>query len=105
MTIDYLFPNEAGGDNTLTGAFKQGISPIALSIGLISGGITDKALSAILPKNTNQDLKSSLSGGISGGVGETASMILGSGASAIRGNWFKLWFSTSSCYSIGSCWC
>ena len=78
-------PNEAGGDNTLTGAFKQGISPIALSIGLISGGITDKALSAILPKNTNQDLRSSLSGGISGGVGETASMILGSGASASLG--------------------
>jgi len=78
-------PNEAGGDNTLTGAFKQGISPIALSIGLISGGITDKALSAILPKNTNQDLKSSLSGGISGGVGETASMILGSGASTALG--------------------
>jgi len=75
-------PNEAGGDNTLTGAFKQGVSPIALSIGLISGGITDKALGAILPKNTNQDLRSSLSGGISGGVGETASMILGSGASA-----------------------
>ena len=78
-------PNESGGDNTLTGAFKQGVSPIALSIGLISGGITDKGLNAILPKNTNPDLKSSLSGGISGGVGETASMILGSGASASLG--------------------
>ncbi len=78
-------PNESGGDNTLTGAFKQGVSPIALSIGLISGGITDKALGAILPKNTNKDLRSGLSGGLSGGIGETASMILGSGASASLG--------------------
>jgi len=78
-------PNEAGGDNTLTGAFKQGVSPIALSIGLISGGLTDKALNAILPKNTNQDLKTSLSGAISGGIGESAGMILGSGASTALG--------------------
>ncbi len=78
-------PNESGGENTLTGAFKQGLSPIALSIGLISGGITDHALNSVLPKNTNQDLKTSLSGGISGGIGETASMILGSGASTTLG--------------------
>jgi hypothetical protein len=78
-------PNESGGDNTLTGAFRQGVSPIALSIGLISGGLTDKGLNAILPTNTNQDLKTSLSGGIAGGIGETASMILGSGASASLG--------------------
>ncbi len=78
-------PNESGGENTLTGAFKQGLSPIALSIGLISGGITDHALNSVLPKNTNQDLKTSLSGGISGGIGETASMILGSGASTALG--------------------
>jgi len=78
-------PNETGGENTLTGAFKQGLSPIALSIGLISGGLTDHALNTVLPKNTNQDLKSSLSGGISGGIGETASMILGSGATSTLG--------------------
>lgn len=75
-------PNEVGSENTLTGAFKQGLSPIALSIGLISGGITDHALNTVLPKDTNQDLKTSLSGGISGGIGETASMILGSGATS-----------------------
>lgn len=79
-------PNETGtGENTLTGAFKQGLSPIGLSIGLISGGITDHALNAVLPKDTNQDLKTSLSGGISGGIGETASMILGSGATSTLG--------------------
>jgi len=79
-------PNETGtGENTLTGAFKQGLSPIALSVGLISGGLTDHALNAVLPKDTNKDLKTSLSGGISGGIGETASMILGSGATSTLG--------------------
>ena len=71
-------PSESGtGENTLIGSFKSGISPISLGLGLGSGILADHALNAILPKNTNQDLKTSLSGALSGGIGETASLALG----------------------------
>ena len=72
--------DRAGTSKNITGFVKEGLNPINLGIGLGASYLTDKALSKIPMDETS---KSIVSGGISGGVGEIATLGLSGAAGTI----------------------